>query len=163
MSFKQIADAARAGVGTIGDTAIGGKIASSFSSPMAGAMSVLGIGNVVYETNNQMKNGNGFGVSLLKSGIETALWETNPILMGAATLAPMAVQGGIAANKFRRSKAEERYDRKHNSYGVIGGGFVDTMQAQTMRQAAVQQIQGNKLNARSALGGEARIFSSQIY
>ena len=39
------------------------------------------------------------------------------------------------------------------------GDFVDTRGAQTMRQATVQAIQGSKMNARSALGGEAKILS----
>ena len=157
MSFKVIADAAKKAAGTsVGSRAIN----MVKDNPI---MSTVGIGNFMYDVNNQTKQGNGLGVSVMKAGIETALWDLNPVLMTAATLAPMAVQGGVAAHKFRRQRTEERYDMKHNSYGKIGGGFIDTMQAQTMRQAAVQQIQGNKLNARSALGGEARIFSNKIY
>lgn len=157
MSFKVIADAAKKAAGTsVGSRAIN----LVKDNPI---MATVGVGNFMYDVNNQTKQGNGLGVSIMKAGIETALWDLNPVLMTAATLAPMAVQGGVAAHKFRRQRAEERYDMKHNSYGQIGGNFVDTMQAQTMRQAAVQQIQGNKLNARSALGGEARIFSNKIY
>jgi hypothetical protein len=40
---------------------------------------------------------------------------------------------------------------------------MDTQRAQTMRQAAVQAIQGSKLNARSALGGEAQIFANNPF
>lgn len=36
--------------------------------------------------------------------------------------------------------------------------YKDTQQAITMRQAAVQAIQGSRMNARSALGGEARLM-----
>jgi hypothetical protein len=45
--------------------------------------------------------------------------------------------------------------------GIVGGNYMDTQRALTMRQAAVQAIQGSKLNARSALGGEARILAAQ--
>ena len=157
MSFKVIADAAKKAAGTsIGSRAIN----LVKDNPI---MATVGVGNFMYDVNNQTKQGNGLGVSIMKAGIETALWDLHPAAMMVATLAPMAVQGGVAAHKFRRQRTEERYDMKHNSYAQIGGGFIDTMQAQTMRQAAVQQIQGNKLNARSALGGEARIFSNKIY
>lgn len=36
--------------------------------------------------------------------------------------------------------------------------YQDTQQAATMRQAAIQAIQGSKLNARNALGGEAAMM-----
>lgn len=111
----------------------------------------------------EQKQGSGFGASVAKAAVQNALLETNPVLMTAAQLAPLAIQGAVAAHQFRRTKEEERFDAKHNGYGRIGGNYLDTMQAQTMRQAAVQQIQGNKLNARSALGGEARIFANTVY
>lgn len=157
MSFKVIADATK----KVAETSIGSRAINLVKdNPI---MATVGVGSFMYEVNSQTKQGNGLGVSIMKAGVENALWDLNPALMFAATLAPMAVQGGVAAHKFRRKRTEERYDMRHNSYGQIGGGFIDTMQAQTMRQAAVQQIQGNKLNARSALGGEARIFSNKIY
>lgn len=157
MSFKVIADATK----KVAETSVGSRAINLVKdNPI---MFTAGVGNFMYEVNSQTKQGNGLGVSIMKAAVENALWDLHPVTMFAATLAPMAVQGGVAAHKFRRKRTEERYDMKHNSYGQIGGGFIDTMQAQTMRQAAVQQIQGNKLNARSALGGEARIFSNKIY
>lgn len=79
-----------------------------------------------------------------------------------AQLAPSVVQGAQAAHQFRRTKAEEFANIRQYSQQV-GGQYMDTNQALTMRQAAVEQIQGNKLNARSALGGEARIFSNRRF
>ena len=109
MSFKVIADAAKKAAGTsVGSRAIN----LVKDNPI---MATVGVGNFMYEVNSQTKQGNGLGVSLMKAGIETALWDLNPVLMTAATLAPMAVQGGVAAHKIRRQRAEERYDMKHNS------------------------------------------------
>lgn len=141
------------GLGTTAVTAVKG----------IGLGGAIGAFDFVTGVSSQVKNGNGLGTAVFKSGVESVLWATNPVLMGAATFAPAAVQGAQLLKQYRRGKAEERFDRRHNSYGRIGGNYMDTMQAQTMRQAAVQQIQGNKLNARSALGGEARIFSNTIY
>lgn len=146
-------------------------LVSSAASKAAGmAKSGLGVavknpgllmagGFAAMDVKRQLDSGNGLGKSVFKAGAEAALYASNPVLMTAIDLAPMAYQGVQAAHQFRRVKEEERFDRRYNNYGRVGGGYVDTMQAQTMRQAAVQQIQGNKLNARSALGGEARIFA----
>lgn len=122
---------------------------------------LMGAGMGLYDVKTQVDSGNSLGTSIFKAGVSGALYASNPILMTAVDLAPMAYQGVIAAHQYRKRRGEEIYDQKNNNYGRVGGGFQDTMQAQTMRQAAVQQIQGNKLNARSALGGEARIFAGR--
>lgn len=132
---------------------------TALSNPALVFAAVQGISDV----NRQMDNGNGFGTSVFKAGVSSLLYANNPVLMTALDLAPLAYQGAQAAGAFRRTKGDELAQRKRDSYGRLGGGYLDTMQAQTMRQAAVQQIQGNKLNARSALGGEARIFANNIY
>ena len=124
------------------------------------ALLMGGVG-AAFSVKQQVDNGNSLSTSIFKAGVEGALYASNPILMTAVDLAPMAYQGVVGAHQFRKRRAEEMFDRKNNNYGRVGGGFVDTTQAQTMRQAAVQQIQGNKLNARSALGGEARIFAGK--
>lgn len=126
---------------------------------MAGA--AIGLSGVYSETKASLDNGNSLSTSLFKSGVSYALWQTNPGLMMATTFAPMAIDGMKSAHQFRRARGEEIYRDSRGPSGMVGTGFQDTQQAYTMRQAAVQQIQGNKLNARSALGGEARIFSNQ--
>lgn len=85
---------------------------------------------------------------------------TNPVFSTVVEAVPEVYNAGVMANQFRRSKYDEqRMVRENRRTNQIGGGYVDSQHAVTMRQAAVQQIQGNKLNARSALGGEARLFS----
>lgn len=123
----------------------------------------LEVAGSAYGVNQRMSRGDSFMSAAFKEGVEGALYMTNPGLMTAIDLAPLAYQGVKSAHDFRRRKAEEMHDLRYNMYGKIGGGYMDTSRALTMRQAAVQQIQGNKLNARSALGGEARIFSNNIY
>ena len=59
--------------------------------------------------------------------------------------------------EFKHQK-EQWWKAQYATSNVVGD-FVDTRGAQTMRQATVQAIQGSKMNARSALGGEAKILS----
>ena len=102
--------------------------------------------------------------AVTKEAVNTALWMTAPGVMAAATAAPMIAAGVQGAYRFRRQRHEAITGQlNHATSGVVGGNFQDSEHAATMRQAAVQQIQGNKLNARSALGGEARIFSQRYY
>lgn len=123
----------------------------------------IGGGMFLADTNRYSKQGNNLGTSVMKAGVENILYATNPALMTGIQLAPLAVQGAVAAHDFRKRRAEEIHTNKYNNSRRVGGDYMDTSQAQTMRQAALQQIQGNKLNARSALGGEARIFANKFY
>lgn len=125
-----------------------------------GIPGMMAAGGFMMEANQHVKQGDRLGNAVFKAGVSNALYATNPVLMTAATLAPVAVQGVQAAHQFRRGRAEQIQDQRNNRYRV-GGGFTDTQQSVTMRQAAVEQIQGNKLNARSALGGEARLFANK--
>lgn len=149
-------------------------LVSSSLSGMKGVTSAgikrIGVGGAIaaggfgLDTVSRVKQGQSLGTSLFKSGVENIGYAVNPGLMATATIfAPLAVQGTKAAHTFRRQRGEDLSRAKYSNFGVVGGNYMDTMQAQTMRQAAVQQIQGNKLNARSALGGEARIFSNKHF
>lgn len=112
--------------------------------------------------NSDMKNGSSFMGALGKEAMHTAAFTVAPWLTTAATLSPLIYSGVKGAHDFRNRRAEELFDQRYNAgNGLVGGGYMDTQRAVTMRQAAVQQIQGNKLNARTALGGEARIFSQR--
>lgn len=112
--------------------------------------------------NSDMKHGSSFMGALGKEAMHTAAFTVAPWLTTAATLSPIIYSGVKGAHDFRKRRGEEIFDQRYNARnGVVGGGYMDTQRAVTMRQAAVQQIQGNKLNARTALGGEARIFSQR--
>ena len=126
----------------------------------AGVGGVVGGAMFMSDVKTSMDEGSGLSSAVFKAGVQTALFTTHPLLMTAASLAPAIPGAYKAADTFRRGKAEQWQQLKRGGNGMVGNGFVDTNQAYTMRQAAVQQIQGNKLNARSALGGEARIFSN---
>jgi hypothetical protein len=105
-----------------------------------------------------MAAGDDAGTAVLRAGAETALWYTAPAIMGihmAATMTPQAVG---AVNQWHRGKVNQW--QKAHLRGQVGGNYQDSQRAMTMRQAAVEAIQGSKLNARSALGGEARILSA---
>lgn len=110
---------------------------------------------------SDMKQGTSFAGAVGKEVIQTAAMLTMPFTTSAIQLAPLAYQGIKAAHDFRKGRTEEIFDRRYNNNSIANPNFMDTNRALTMRQAAVQQIQGNKLNARSALGGEARIFAGR--
>jgi hypothetical protein len=105
-----------------------------------------------------MAGGDDAGTAVLRAGAETALWYTAPTLMGIHMAATMIPQGAAAAHQWHRGK-KSQWNNAHLR-GQVGGNYQDSQRALTMRQAAVQAIQGSKLNARSALGGEARILSA---
>jgi hypothetical protein len=102
-----------------------------------------------------MQGGNNLGTSLMRAVPESVAWAVAPGIMGAvqvAQLAPMAAQAYMNADINLQSK----YNQTHKAGTMFT--YQDTNQAMTMRQAAVQAIQGSKLNARNALGGEAALM-----
>ncbi len=108
-----------------------------------------------------LANGDDFGTAALRAGAETALWYTAPGIMMTHMAATGLPQLGAAIKNTHKQKVNE-WNLQH-MLGTIGGNYMDTQRALTMRQAAVQQIQGSKLNAHSALGGEARILAQSWY
>ncbi|MFS1019755.1 MULTISPECIES: hypothetical protein [Enterococcus] len=130
------------------------------NNPMKVLGSVGVAATVIPDYKQSRANGSSLAGSAAKAAASTLFSYTNPLLYGAFETAPLIYAGAKGAYEFRQRRGEQmRMDLESQSRGFVGGGYVDTQQAQTMRQAAVQQIQGNKLNARSALGGEARLLS----
>lgn len=105
-----------------------------------------------------MAGGDDIGTAAIKSAGTSLLFASNPALMSALTIAPTAVQGVMG---FQRGMQEKKdyWNSQMAGSNVVGGNFQDSQRAQTMRQAGVQAIQGSKLNARSALGGEAKLLN----
>lgn len=112
------------------------------------------------DTVMNMKQGDSFGTAAFKGVASGMLWTTMPGIMTAHMLATSAPGVVSAVNQYKRQK-ELWWNQAHR--GNFGGNYVDTRRAQTMRQAALEAIQGSKLNARSALGGEARILNQNMY
>lgn len=128
-----------------------GSLSSSGGKVVAG-------GFFAVDTMANMSGGDDLGTAAIKSAGVSVLAASNPVLFTGLTLAPLAVEGSIGFQKFMREK--ENYWSSQFAYSnTVGGNYMDTQRAQTMRQAAVQAIQGSKLNARSALGGEAKIMN----
>lgn len=134
------------------------------ASATSKAIKNVGIGGVGIwagiDTVMNMKAGDDFGTAALKGIGSGMLWATMPGIMTAhmvATSAPAVIN---SVNQYKRQKESWWYKQHLPNFG---GSYQDTRRAQTMRQAAVEAIQGSKLNARSALGGEARILSQSMY
>lgn len=147
-----------------------GAVASSISKGAIGAAKKIGVGGTIEaftfgsDVNRRVKSGDSMTSAIAKEAVNTAMWMYAPQAMTAVMGAQIAATAIPAAYRFRRQRHEAMIGQlNHATSGVVGGNFQDSEHAATMRQAAVQQIQGNKLNARSALGGEARIFSQRYY
>lgn len=126
--------------------------------PGAGLLTKGNIGFGVLDAAMNMAAGDDFGTAAFKAAGSTALWYTAPGIMTAYTAATMAPQI-VGAGYQWHQKAKAGWNNAHLN-GQVGGQYQDTQRALTMRQAAVNAIQGSKLNARSALGGEARILNN---
>lgn len=151
---------AAAGVG-VGATSIIGGGKAAYGALKGQGITGMGMMRGLNQVRTETAQGRSLGASMLKGAAVGVLQSSAPHLMYGIGASQMAISGTKAAINFRHQRGQEI--ALGQTYGRVGGNFADTGQAQTMRQAAVQQIQHNKLNARSALGGEARIFSGRKY
>ncbi|HDR4737017.1 TPA: hypothetical protein QCR36_004071 [Bacillus cereus] len=110
------------------------------------------------DTAMNLYGGDDLGTSVMKAGVTGALAASNPVLFTGVTIASMAQEGYWGLQQFNHQK-KQWWNAQYATNNRVGGNYVDTQRAQTMRQAAVQAIQGSKMNARSALGGEAKILN----
>jgi hypothetical protein len=118
----------------------------------------FGIGAGI-ETVINMRNGDDFGTAAVKGAFSSMLWTTAPWVMGAIEVgkaAPALYEG--YQNWMRQKQSWWNQQFKPNT----GGNYMDTQRALTMRQASIEAIQGSKMNARSALGGEARLIANNF-
>lgn len=114
----------------------------------------FGVGMAI-DTISNMSDGDDFGTAAVKGAFTGMLYTTMPQIMLAKDLAGMAADGYQAYYNWNR---EQKQWWNQQFSPNFGGGYQDSRRALTMRQAAVQAIQGSKLNARSALGGEAQLL-----
>lgn len=117
-------------------------------------------GNMAFlpiDTAMNMASGDDVGTAILKGGASAALWTTAPLVMGAYTAATTLPQA--ASSLYVSHRNQVQWWNNQHVQGMVGGNYMDTQRALTMRQAAVKQIESSKMNARSSLGGEAKILS----
>lgn len=129
---------------------------------MGSPLSILGGTSLAaLDVKSNMDNGDSFVTASMKSTASAMLWTRAPWAMSIITAAQVTPQAVSAVTQWHKGK-EEWWNQQFYR-GVVGGNYEDTQRALTMRQSAVAQIQGSKLNARSALGGEARILSENYH
>jgi len=98
------------------------------------------------------------------AAIGTAAWRGG--LLGTAALTGGMAIGAMAGAALATSAVDAVWETSHigNRYGKYHEAhkskFVDSEQAYTMRQRAMQSINRSQLSARSAMGGEGAIFHS---
>ena len=91
-----------------------------------------------------------------KSAVSGVAWElVHPGAAFAYGAASLAVAGGAAAYGSVKKQMQKWKDNRQTG---LRSTYTDSEQALTMRQAAVQAIQGSRMNARNALGGEANMM-----
>ncbi|EJR41427.1 hypothetical protein IIK_05808 [Bacillus cereus VD102] len=132
------------------------KVGSSILS--GGKVSKAGIVFGGLDVSMNLKNGDDLGTSVAKASVTGALASSNPGLFFVGTAASLAQEGYWGLQQFNYQK-KQWWNKQYATNNVVGGNYIDTQRALTMRQASVQAIQGSKMNARSALGGEAKIMS----
>jgi hypothetical protein len=135
----------------------GGNAAGAAAGKGPGLLTKGMIGWSVFETASNMAAGDDFTKAAMKGTVDSILWTNYAPAMMAYQLATGLPAAGQAAYSWYNQQ-KQWFNTMHLN-GTVGGNYHDTQKALTMRQAAVQAIQGSKLNARSALGGEARILN----
>lgn len=165
---------------------IAGKVFGSpvYTSTNAAIKQTIGISGGTIAANvgiftvlDQSMTSNSLPTSIAKGALDTAAFMTIPGPYTAYMFGGLAFAGVRAAYRKTQTNAS-RFNNMHVN-NVVGGNYVDTQhaynmrqagvgqiaqsqalysRAATQRQAAVQAIQGSKLNARSALGSEARLL-----
>lgn len=127
------------------------------STAWKAAGSSVGVGFGLNVIGNKLLGGDSWGKAATRAAGESVLQAVAPgVFWGlmafdiAKTIPGAVLRGGEAA--------ESRFNQARRNAAVPTFSYTDTQQAVTMRQAAVQAIQGSKLNARNALGGEAALM-----
>lgn len=143
---------------------------SKFTQPKANAAGIgakakgLGMGfyaGMGIDTAMNMMNGDNFGTAAVKGAFTGMLWHTFGFMpMMAIELAP-AVPAMIESGAKWKKEKQQWWNQQF--LPNFGGSYQDTRRALTMRQAGIEAIQGSKLNARSALGGEARLIAGTLH
>ncbi|MFE4029183.1 hypothetical protein ACFX4N_23800 [Priestia sp. YIM B13551] len=144
-----------AGIGVGAVRKVGSMLSSG--SKLSGAGKV-GVGMFALDTVMNVSGGDDLGTSAMKAGVTGVLSASNPLIFGTLTAASIAKDAYWGFQQFNYQK-KQWWNAQYAYNNQVGGNYVDTQRAQTMRQAAVQAIQGSKMNARSALGGEAQILN----
>ncbi|WPA89739.1 hypothetical protein MTATph1_CDS0252 [Moorella phage MTATph1] len=117
----------------------------------------LTVGMAALDAYNNVKEGDSVPVGIAKAAATNALYlafpELLPIQIGASLL-PVVANG---VNNFVGSRIYTLNTVANR--GSLGGNYIDTQAAATMRQQAVKAIQESNFNARLALGNEARMYA----
>lgn len=126
-----------------------------------GGIGPWGVAFAGMDTMANLKAGDDLGTAGVKAAASAMLWTAAPWTMGITTAAA-AIPGAVSAGVQWHKQKKDWWNMQHLK-GNVGGNYQDTQRAYTMRQAAVNQIQMSKLNARSALGGEAQILTERYH
>lgn len=132
------------------------KLSTSFTKLPKGGLVGFGV-SAAWTAGASINEGNGIGESLVQGAamgvVENVIGGWTLAALQLAPAMPALARGYVNYQDKLNSKYRSRRDSSNMNFS-----YTDTQQAYTMRSAAVQAIQESKLNARSALGGEARLM-----
>ena len=122
----------------VGATSIIGGGKAAYGAMKSQGITGFGVMKGLGSVRNETAQGRSLGAAILKGTATGVAYTAAPHLMGAIDFSKMAISGTKSAINFRHQRGQEI--ALGETYGRVGGNFMDTGQAQTMRQAAVQQI-----------------------
>lgn len=131
---------------------------SILSRGQVSKVSKMGAGAFAVDTAFNIHGGDDVGTSIAKASVTGLMTASNPALMTTLTLGSLAIDGVWGVKRFNHQK-QQWWNSQYATNNIVGGNYIDTQRAQTMRQASVQAIQSSKMNARSSLGEEAKLLS----
>jgi hypothetical protein len=123
-----------------------------------GKVSKIGGGTFAIDTAMNLQGGDDVGTSVAKASVTGMMAASNPGIFFVGTGLSLATDAYWGVQQFNYQK-KQWWNAQHAKNNVVGGNYMDNQRALTMRQGAVQAIQGSKMNARSALGNEAKILN----
>lgn len=147
-----------------------GRFKSFLSTRRAGGITAMGVAGAAVDSTltyqfDQMENPNHSQAYSMAKGVATgAAWLFAEPLMWGITLGSLAKDGVGAmyqdareqeqlANKIKLQTTKDATGAYH---GTLGGNFVDSQNAYTMRQRQMDLLRRHKMSTETVLGSEAR-------
>lgn len=115
----------------------------------------IGVGAGAMSYNYHRNEGRNVAGSLVAAASEMAVYGMFPWLIGFDIAVP--VISGIPA-AYQQARQRNYNVRQATDPSLVGGGYIDTQEAYTMRQQANKSIQESYANVRATFGNEARYY-----
>lgn len=116
---------------------------------------IANLGTGIWSYKQDVNSGMSRGEALFRNVADTIVGEMFPVLSGARFVYQMTKTGVQITDSLQRQR-NSYYNSLFNPN--LGGDYLDTRPAATMRQRAMNIINRTQINARTFLGNEARMM-----